>query len=235
MARNSSPWRRAATSRSATPWATRSSSSGCRSSRFRLNLEPAHRERHGAPVLAPRGSPSASLCAAINAAYPLPTPPVTPPGLPSVAKASRGGNLPETTGFIAYKGLPPNILRGFWGLGWLGGGATWVSGWIRTPSLAATPAGTPYPAGAGSVEQVPDGPVRMSGCSAQHDQLALFKEVGSLSFQSHRVGEKPDEHYWWEGHVPTRLYLARGKSRDSASQGTSGTADQVNSQGGILV
>jgi hypothetical protein len=86
-----------------------------------------------------------------------------------------------------------------------------------------------------SVEQMPDGPVRKSGRSAQHDPLALFKEVGSLSFQSHRVGDKPDEHYWWEGHVPTRLYLARGKRCDGASQGTSGTEDQVNSQGGILV
>jgi len=82
---------------------------------------------------------------------------------------------------------------------------------------------------------MPDGPVRKSGRSAQHDQLALSRRWARFSFQSHRVGEKPDEHYWWEGHVPTRLYLARGKSRDSASQGTSGTADQVNSQGGILV
>src|SRR5260370_37986579 len=49
------------------------------------------------------------------------------------------------------------------------------------------------------------------------------------------VGEKPDEHYWWEDHVPTRLYLAPGLGGRGVSVGTSGRIEQVNSQRGILV
>src|SRR5439155_23099033 len=47
------------------------------------------------------------------------------------------------------------------------------------------------------------------------------------------VGEKPDE-YWWEDHVPTRLYLAP-RSCSWRLEGTSGRIGQVNSQGGNLV
>src|SRR6266571_237764 len=66
------------------------------------------------------------------------------------------------------------------------------------------------PRQAGSAEQTlawagAGGPGRWAARSTRSHE-----EVGSLSLLvTTDVGEKPDEHYWWEDHVPTRLYLAQ--------------------------
>src|SRR6266536_4137444 len=96
--------------------------------------------------------------------------------------------------------------------------------------------GLTSPAGAGSAEQS----LARSGAGGRRGlarSISLSKEeVRSLFPFSHTsAGEKPHEHYWWEKHAPTRAYLAPGMSRSGASQGTSGTIEQVNSQGGNLV
>src|SRR5437870_10576218 len=96
--------------------------------------------------------------------------------------------------------------------------------------------GHPSLAGAGSAERTLARPGAV-GPAAPAPARWTRSQGGGLRFPlfAHTtVGEKPDEYYWWEDHVPTRLYLAPG-SCNWRLEGTSGRIGQVNSQGGKLV